>query len=291
MSNPVMNLGHLLTQTANLHPNRPALTQGDLSYTYRQLNQRVDAMAEALMGLGLAKGDRVLVQSRNVPQMFESMWAIFKAGLCWAPVNFRMAPGEVAFQGADCDAAAFIYEEPFQVHADAVAGACSNLKAVICIGEPRDSELSYDNLVEQNLGVEFQELPVSYDDMLWLFYTSGTTGRPKGIRRKLSGGPIDEGEGLLNLVTLLYGMTEETMYLSPAPLYHAAPLRYNMSVQRIGGTCIVMDHFDPERALQLIEKHKITHSQWVPTMFVRMLKMPRVEFFTIKVVFTALDIP
>jgi acyl-CoA synthetase (AMP-forming)/AMP-acid ligase II len=76
------------------------------------------------------------------------------------------------------------------------------------------------------------------------------------------------------LAQALYGFDGDTVYLSPAPLYHAAPLRYNMTVQRLGGTCIVMEHFDEEQALQLIEKYKITHSQWVPTMFVRMLKLP-----------------
>lgn len=107
-----------------------------------------------------------------------------------------------------------------------------------------------------------------------MLYSSGTTGRPKGIRIPLPGGAIDEASGLVLLAQLLYGMDENVRYLSPAPLYHAAPLRYCMTVNRLGGTIVVMEHFDPEEALKLIEKHKITHSQWVPTMFVRMLKMP-----------------
>ena len=107
-----------------------------------------------------------------------------------------------------------------------------------------------------------------------MLYSSGTTGRPKGVKRALSGGALTDVNPLLMLVKMLYNFGDDMIYLSPAPLYHAAPLRYNMTVQTLGGTSIVMEHFDPEQALDLIGKYKTTHSQWVPTMFVRMLKLP-----------------
>jgi acyl-CoA synthetase (AMP-forming)/AMP-acid ligase II len=109
-----------------------------------------------------------------------------------------------------------------------------------------------------------------------MLYSSGTTGRPKGVKRPLTGGPLVGGapNPLSMLVKMLYGFDENTVYLSPAPLYHAAPLRYNLSVLGFGGTSIVMEHFDPEQALATLQKYRTTHSQWVPTMFVRMLKLP-----------------
>jgi acyl-CoA synthetase (AMP-forming)/AMP-acid ligase II len=107
-----------------------------------------------------------------------------------------------------------------------------------------------------------------------MLYSSGTTGRPKGIRIELEDKPFGTAPTLVLLARALYGMDENVVYLSPAPLYHAAPLRYNMSVLRQGGTSIIMEKFDPEQSLALIEKHRVTHSQWVPTMFVRMLKLP-----------------
>lgn len=107
-----------------------------------------------------------------------------------------------------------------------------------------------------------------------MLYSSGTTGRPKGIKIELKDEPIDAVNSLVQLAAGLFGFNDKTVYLSPAPLYHAAPLRWCMTTHRLGGTVIVMEKFDPEQALKLIEKYKVTASQWVPTHFVRMLKLP-----------------
>ena len=107
-----------------------------------------------------------------------------------------------------------------------------------------------------------------------MLYSSGTTGRPKGVLPVVEPQPIDVDNPLLAITRKLYGMDENTIYLSPAPLYHAAPLRFNMSVMRLGGTSVIMEHFDAEEFLRLVGKYKITHTQLVPTMFVRFLKLP-----------------
>lgn len=121
----------------------------------------------------------------------------------------------------------------------------------------------------------YPAVPVSDEtegaDML---YSSGTTGRPKGIKIPLSGDPLGTSETVQPIMVQIYGFGEDTIYISPAPLYHAAPLRFNKAIQRLGGTSIIMEHFDPELALELIENYQATHSQWVPTMFIRMLKLP-----------------
>jgi len=110
-----------------------------------------------------------------------------------------------------------------------------------------------------------------------MLYSSGTTGRPKGVKAPLSGAPAGAPDGVQLLEQALWGFTDQTLYLSPAPLYHSAPLRFNMGVMRIGGTSVIMEHFDPQEYLRLIGEYKITHTQVVPTMFVRLLKMPEDE--------------
>ena len=107
-----------------------------------------------------------------------------------------------------------------------------------------------------------------------LLYSSGTTGRPKGVKVPLPDAAADTPSSVQLLGLALYGFNPDMVYLSPAPLYHAAPLRFTMAVHRVGGTVIAMEHFDPAEYLRLIEQHKVTHTQFVPTMFVRMLKLP-----------------
>src|SRR5213075_192316 len=108
-----------------------------------------------------------------------------------------------------------------------------------------------------------------------MLYSSGTTGRPKGVTGKFEEKSlIDTPVGVTGLLSMLFGGTSDSVYLSPAPLYHAAPLRFCMAAQAVGGTVVVMEHFDPEEYLRLVQQHRLTYSQVVPTMFVRMLKLP-----------------
>jgi len=107
-----------------------------------------------------------------------------------------------------------------------------------------------------------------------MLYSSGTTGQPKGVEVPLPDAPLGTGEGVYMLAVGLFAAAADSVYLSPAPLYHAAPLRFCMAFHRVGATVVVMEHFDPAQALELIERHRVTHSQWVPTMFIRMLKLP-----------------
>ena len=108
-----------------------------------------------------------------------------------------------------------------------------------------------------------------------MLYSSGTTGLPKAIKLPLQERRVDEpGDPLVTVFGRMYGFDRDTVYLTPAPLYHAAPLRFGGFVQALGGTVVVLPSFDPVAALQAIERYRITHSQWVPTMFVRMLKLP-----------------
>ena len=107
-----------------------------------------------------------------------------------------------------------------------------------------------------------------------MLYSSGTTGRPKGICRPLGDGSISEGQIISSLLSGVFGFTSDSVYLSPAPIYHSAPLGFSVGVQSLGGTAVMMEKFDPAEALALIERYQVTTSQWVPTMFNRLLKLP-----------------
>ena len=145
------NLAQLLTQTARLFPHRPGLIQGDESWTWGESEQRVAAMTAALRALGLRKGDRLLVHSRNHRAMFESCWVAFRLGCVWVPTNFRLAPPEVAYLASSSGAVAMIAEDVFPAHVDAARAASPALRYVIAIGSPREGELAYEDLVAQHI--------------------------------------------------------------------------------------------------------------------------------------------
>ena len=175
----VCNLAQLLRQTAALHPDRTGLIQGDRTWSWREIDTRVDAMVAALRSLGVRRGDRILVQSRNTLAMFESCWVAFRLGAVWVPVNFRLTPPEVAYLGAASGASVMLVDDGFDAHVDAVRAASPAMKTVVPMGGGKLGELNWEALVESHRGAEPFEQSVAADDPLWFFYTSGTTGRPK----------------------------------------------------------------------------------------------------------------
>jgi acyl-CoA synthetase (AMP-forming)/AMP-acid ligase II len=264
-----MNLGQLLTQTARLFPDRPALIQeGGRTWTWSEMEQRVAAMTAALRKLGLRKGDRILVQSRNNLQLFESCWIAFRLGCVWVPTNFRLTPPEVAYLGASSGAAAMIVEDAFAGHTDAVRAAAPALRHVIAIGKARPGEHSYEDLVREHRGQSGGHETVDYDDPLWFFYTSGTTGRPKA-------GVLTHGQMAFvvanHLADLIPGTTERDCSIAVAPLSHGAGIHALLNVARGAPTVLLAsEKLDAEAFWQAVEKHKVSNLFTVPTI-VKML--------------------
>jgi long-chain acyl-CoA synthetase len=238
--------------------------------TYKQLNDRSNQIAQLARARGLQPGDGVAIFMDNNVHFLEICWAAQRAGLYFTAVSSRLTASEVEYVVRDCGAKILFTSDYMKDEASKLLDLLPDMAGLFMTGQAIDGYEAYlsarDAQPAEPVADECRGL-----DML---YSSGTTGRPKGIRRALPEGPIEGADSLLGLVTLLYGFTDETVYLSPAPLYHAAPLRYNMAAQNVGATCIIMENFDPEESLALLEKYQATHSQWVPTMFVRMLKLP-----------------
>ena len=253
-------------------PDKPAFIMASTGeeVTYDQLNRRSNQGAHFFRSIGLNHGDAIAICMENNRHFLEICWAAHRAGLYYACTSSYLTAPEVAYIVNDCGAQLFLSSVYKADVAKDVPAQTPAVKTCMMVGEPIEGFLDWDKAI-----AGMPETPIDDEweghDML---YSSGTTGRPKGIKIDLEDRKLGEVRPSMQAIMALYGVGPETTYLSPAPLYHAAPLRYNMLMTRIGATSIVMERFDPERALQLIEQYRCTHSQWVPTMFVRFMKLP-----------------
>jgi len=271
----VMNLGQLLTQTARLHPDLPGVIQGERRWSWREIDARVDAMVVALRALGVRAGDRILVQSRNNLQLFESCWVAFRLGCVWVPTNFRLTPPEVAYLGASSHARVMIYESVFVDHVDAVAAASDTLDLVVAIGAARPGEQDYESLVARHLGETADEATVGHDDPLWFFYTSGTTGKPKA-------GVLTHGQMAFvvtnHLADVIPATTHQDRSIAVAPLSHGAGIHALLNVARGAATVLLpSERLDPAVFWALVEEHRVSNLFTVPTIVKILVEDPSVD--------------
>ncbi|HTQ13511.1 MAG TPA: acyl-CoA synthetase [Rhizomicrobium sp.] len=252
-------------------PDKPAIVMASTgeTLTYRQLEDRSNRGAQLFRKLGLKTGDGIAIFMENNIDFLPICWAAQRAGLYYTCVSSRLTAGEVEYIARDCNAKVLFVSHGLGGVAEQLPALLPGVKLYSVGGtiagyeswEAASGAMPAERIADETAGA----------DML---YSSGTTGRPKGVRVPLSGLAIDAPSPLGGIVQMLFGLNQNSVYLSPAPLYHAAPLRYCMTINRLGGTVIVMEHFDAEEALKYIERYKANASQWVPTMFVRMLKLP-----------------
>jgi long-chain acyl-CoA synthetase len=238
--------------------------------TYRELNDRSNRLAQLFYDAGLRFGDHIAVLMENRREYFEPCWAAQRSGLFFTCINSHFNADEVAYVLDDCDAQVLVVSSTLRDVASELVDRMPGVKVRLVVGDAVDGYEAYEDAIARYPAQPLQE-ELEGTRML---YSSGTTGRPKGVKYKISRQRVGEQPVEMGMMTTVWGMDGDAIYLSPAPLYHSAPLFYSMSTMRLGGTVVVMEQFDPEFALQCIEKYHVTHSQWVPTMFVRMLKLP-----------------
>ncbi len=254
------------------HPDKPAyiMAGSGETVTFRQLDERSNQVAHAFRKLGLKPGDTLAIFAENSARYFEIAWAGQRAGLYYVCISSRLTAPEVEYILKDSGARLLIAS-------DGLADIATQVKPLVKLDGwwSIDGDIpGFDRL--ERLRDAMPKTPIA-DEMAGtdMLYSSGTTGRPKGIRPPLERGlPIDGPNVLLALAQALARADSSAVYLSPAPLYHAAPLRWCMAITRIGGTLVIMEKFDGEAYLAAVQEHKVTHSQLVPTMFVKMLKLP-----------------
>jgi len=250
-------------------PDKPAVIMAASGsvLTYAELEARANQGAHLLRGIGLKNGDGIAFMLDNDPIFFEAVWAAQRTGLYYTCISTRLAPAEVAYILRDSHARALVTTA---AHYKAFRDILPDIAVFLTDGSDVPGTRDF-----RRERAAFPETPMADEapgnDML---YSSGTTGRPKGVRPPLPDSFEAHNRGLTEFAIARYAFSQDMIYLSPAPLYHSAPLRWCMTVQKLGGTVVVMDKFDPEDALAAIEHYHATHAQFVPTHFVRMLKLP-----------------
>jgi long-chain acyl-CoA synthetase len=257
---------------ARQHPDKPAYVMagsGEI-VTYRQLDERSNQLAHLLRGAGLRRGDSIALMLENHPRFFEICWAAQRSGLYYTAISSRLTVAEAAYIVRDCGARVFVTSSSKAEVAAGLVGATPDVEVRLMLDGTIEGYDAYEEAVAPHPTTPVPDESQGVD----MLYSSGTTGQPKGVKVPLPEGAVDAPSTVLVLGQMLYGFDEDATYLSPAPLYHAAPLRFTMAIHRIGGTVVVMERFDPEDFLRLIDEHRVTHTQLVPTMFVRMLKLP-----------------
>jgi fatty-acyl-CoA synthase len=240
------------------------------SVTFGQLDARANQLAQVLRSCGVTRGAHVALLMKNHRRFIEACFGADRAGVYYTTISTRLMADEIAYIVRDCAAQVLVVSAELGELIQQLQPLLPESLRCFAVGMPVPGFESWEAAVDAAATAPIAD-PSQGLDML---YSSGTTGRPKGVKWPLPPTPPGARTMLVDLLGPLFGYGRDCRYLSPAPLYHAAPQRHSMTVIKLGGTAFVMETFDPERSLQWIARHRITHSQWVPTMFVRMLKLP-----------------
>lgn len=253
-------------------PDRPAIIFGasGKQLTFAEFEAVSNQFAHLLRSLGVARGDRVAVFLENHLMYLALGWGAFRSGARLVAIATHLSAEEVDYILSDSGARVIVTSRFMSATASRAE----------MLGVPASNRFMLDGAAPGFVEIEpalarQPESPIGDQaEGVEMLYSSGTTGRPKGILKAMPTGEFGIPAPGYRLTSKIYGIDEETIYLSPAPLYHAAPLMFSMRCLRFGATVVIMEKFDAEQALRLIERHRVSHSQWVPTMFVRMLRLP-----------------
>jgi acyl-CoA synthetase (AMP-forming)/AMP-acid ligase II len=268
-----MNVGTLFTKAARSFPERLAIAYGEKEWTYREANERVNRLANALRGLGIQKGSNVAILLHNCPEFLETLFACFKAGIGSVPTNFRLHPKECSFIIDNSEAEAVILGEDFRDPLSALRGEMPRVKHYICITEPLEGMLRYEALIKDQPST-FTDEEVERDHLAWLFYTSGTTGRPKGAMLTHHNLMIMT----MNFYADMCSLGPEDAILHGAPLSHGSGLYCLPNVAKAAANIILPSKtFDPKIVFETIQRRRVTNIFMAPAMIKRLILSPEID--------------
>jgi fatty-acyl-CoA synthase len=254
---------------AQQYPHKPAVIYRGESLSYAELDARSNQLAQLFQSWGLKTGDGIAVLIGNEPRFYEFYWAAMRSGLYFTPINTHLAPAEAQYIADDCDAKVLIVSNALREVAAQFADQLPKVTRRIITDGKLEGFAPYPQIVN-----DMPTTPIAHErEGAAMLYSSGTTGKPKGVRRPLPNIPVGGNPALLGAAGR-FGYRPADRYLNVGPLYHAAPLAFSTVNHRVGSTVVLMPRFDAEEALRLIEHERVTLSQWVPTHFVRLLQLP-----------------
>jgi long-chain acyl-CoA synthetase len=260
-----------LRLSSTLRPRHPAIVCGDRQLDYAELEALANRIANVLRGAGLQRGDHIASLLGNRPEALALAWGAYRCGLYLTPMATTLTASELAYLVSDCDARVVVSEVEMRAVAEPLALDRSPGTQWLAFGGEMAGFVPIEPLLAAASDLPHADEPPG----ALMVYTSGTTGAPKGVHRDLPPADFAGTPAFAADLHLLFGLGDpDVVYLSTAPLYHAAPLRFALAVTAGGGTVHVIDRFDADDALHLLERHAVTHSQWVPTMFQRLLALP-----------------
>ena len=259
---------------ATVFPDKPAVIDAATGAvrTYGELNDRSNRLAQLMWARGLRPGHHVSILMENNLAYFDVVWAAMRSGLYLTTVNRYLTGEEAGYIVDNSESQVLVTSRALAEVATEIKPHAPRCTTYLMVDGAVDGFEDFEAAIEAHPAEPLAEEPAGS----FMLYSSGTTGRPKGILRPMVEGQMiaDDNPAIAGLLRGLWGVDENTVYLSPAPLYHSAPVGFCQGMQAVGGTVVMMRRFDPVQALEAIEQHKVTHSQWVPTMFTRMLKLP-----------------
>ncbi|MBM83723.1 MAG: AMP-dependent synthetase [Planctomycetaceae bacterium] len=269
-----MNIGSLLTSSAASHPTNPAIVSSSLTMDYATFNARVNRLSNALWKLGAQPGDNVALLMMNCPQMLEAMVAAFKVGCGMVPINFRLHPSEFAYIIDNAQASILITTEDFDEPVRSLRRDLPRVQHVITTGPQADDVKNYEVVLLRE-SEQFADVEVDPDDVAWLFYTSGTTGVPKGA--------MLTHRNLLGMTERFYtdicpGFGDNEAVLHAAPLSHGSGLYGLPNIGKAAAHVFpASTSFDPEAVLELIESQRVTNLFAAPAMIKRLIESPAID--------------
>ena len=269
-----MNVGSLLTMAARSAPRHPAIVYGDLRRSYEEANARADRLASALERAGIAKGDRVAILQHNCPELLETMFAVFKTGAAAVPINARLHPKEYAYIIADSGAKAVIFTEEFAAGLASVRSETPEAKGYICVGTNPAWARPFEDFLGRG-AASHADVECGGDDLAWLFYTSGTTGKPQGamVTHRNLQFMTD------HYPSEVYSLREDEVVMHAGPMTHGSGLWMLPSTAGAATQLIpVSRSFDAELIFKLIERERVTKIAFIaPTMITMLLNSPAVH--------------